>query len=194
MKIYFHLNPGGFSNCYVIVNEKNKQAIIVDPGQVNESLIQQIEDAEYKLVGVLITHNHGTHVKGLQTLQKIYNPTILAADWDVAREKTTVITGDGKIRLAGMLVHYMALPGHTSDSVVYKIGNVIFTGDVVTAGTIGSTSSSYSEFILKSNIEKKIYSQTDETIIMPGHGPLTTVGALKHFNCDMKYETPYSVL
>ena len=79
------------------------------------------------------------------------------------------------------MVHYMSVPGHTADSVVYKIENVIFTGDVLSAGSIGSTNSSYSEYILRSNIEQKIFSQQDGTIIMPGHGPPTTLGALKAF-------------
>ncbi|MCF0242812.1 MAG: MBL fold metallo-hydrolase [Treponema sp.] len=185
MKVYFHLNMGGFSNCYLVVNESKKEAIIVDPGQVTDTLIEQIESAPYHLAGILITHNHGSHKNGLKTLQKIYSPKILAADWEVAKDKTTVITGDGRIRIGGMLVHYMAVPGHTSDSVVYKIGNIMFTGDVLLAGTIGNTPSSYSRFILKSNIEKKILSQNEDTILMPGHGPPSTVAAAKIFNADL---------
>lgn len=184
MKIYFHLNLGGFSNCYVIVNEVTKEAIIVDPGQITEELISQLENKHLNLVAVLITHNHGSHVHGLKTLRKIYNPKIFAADWEVAGNDTTVITGDGKVKIAKMNVYYMSLPGHTADSVVYGIGNVLFTGDVLSAGLFGSTNSSYSDFILRSNIEKKIYSQQDGTILMPGHGPPTTLGAVKAFSLE----------
>ncbi len=74
----------------------------------------------------------------------------------------------------------MTVPGHTSDSMVYKIENVLFTGDVLGAGSIGSTNSSYSKFILESNIKNKIYTMDDQTVIMPGHGPLSTLGALKN--------------
>ena len=181
MKIYFHLNLGGFSNCYVIVNERTNDAIIIDPGQITDDIISRIEENHLKLDAVLITHNHGSHVLGLKTLRRIYSPKIIAADWEVASDDTTVITGDSKSRLAKMMVHYMSVPGHTADSVVYKIENVIFTGDVLSAGSIGSTNSSYSEYILRSNIEQKIFSQQDGTIIMPGHGPPTTLGALKAF-------------
>ena len=185
MKVYFHLN-GGFSNCYLIVNEETNEAIIVDPGHITEELISQIEDNHLKLVAILITHNHGTHVGGLKTLRKIYNPKIYAADWEVAGNDTTVISGDGKTRIAKMLVRYMILPGHSSDSVVYNIGNILFTGDVLSAGELGSTNSSYSEYILRSNIEQKIYSQLDDVIVMPGHGPPSTLGAIKAFNYDLK--------
>ena len=177
MKVYFHLNLGGFSNCYIVVNEKTSEAIIIDPGKITEEIISRIEDNHLKLVAVLITHNHGSHAGGLHTLRKIYSPKILAADWEVAGENT---------RLAKMIVRYMSVPGHTSDSVVYQIGNILFTGDILSAGEIGSTNSSYSEYILKSNIEKKIFSQQDNVILMPGHGPPTTLGAVKAFTADFQ--------
>ena len=44
MKVYFHLNIEGFSNCYVVVNEKTKEAIIIDPGKVTSNLISQLEE------------------------------------------------------------------------------------------------------------------------------------------------------
>lgn len=186
MKVYFHLNVAGFSNCYIVANEKTNEAIIIDPGKVTDQIISTIEDKGLKLVAVLITHNHGSHVHGLQTLRKIYNPSIYAADWEVAGNDTTVLTGDGKLRIAKMNVHYMACPGHTADSVVYSIENVLFTGDVISAGEIGSTNSSYSDYILKSNIEQKIYSQQEDTILMPGHGPPSTLGAVKAFNQSLE--------
>ena len=184
MKIYFHLNIGGFSNCYVIVNEQTSEAIIVDPGQMTEKIISQLEDNHLKLSGVLITHNHGSHVHGLKTLQKIYQPKIYAADWEVAKDDTTVLTGDGKFKLAKLTVKYLSVPGHTSDSIVYGIENVLFTGDVLSAGSIGSTNSSYSDYILKSNIQEKIFSQQDCVVLMPGHGPPTTLEAAKNFILD----------
>ncbi len=189
MKIYFHLNVVGFSNCYLIVNEHAHEAIIIDPGQITDKIITQIEDSHLKLAAVLITHNHSSHMHGLRTLRKIYDPKIYAADWEVAGNDTNVITGDGKIKLAGMTVHYMALPGHTSDSMVYMIGNVMFTGDAIFAGSLGSTNSSYSKYILLSNIERKIFSQQESTVLMPGHGPPTTVEAEKLFNSKLKQFT-----
>ena len=52
MKVYFHLNLGGFSNCYVVVNEETSEAIIVDPGKITEKIISQLEDNHLKLVAV----------------------------------------------------------------------------------------------------------------------------------------------
>ena len=179
MKVYFHLNEGGFSNCYLVVNEISNQAIIIDPGKITKEIIARIEDNHLNLAAVLITHNHGSHADGLKTLRKIYSPKVFAADWTVAANDTTVITGDGSTQIEGMQVSYLSIPGHTADSVVYSIGSILFTGDVLLSGEIGKTNSSYSEYILRSNIEHKIFSQLDSTILMPGHGPPTTLGAAK---------------
>lgn len=179
MKVYFHLNEGGFSNCYLVVNEISNQAIIIDPGKITKEIIARIEDNHLNLSAVLITHNHGSHADGLKTLRKIYSPKVFAADWTVAANDTTVITGDGTTQIEGMQVSYLTIPGHTSDSVVYKIGSILFTGDVLLSGEIGKTNSSYSEYILRSNIEHKIFSQLDTTVLMPGHGPPSTLGAAK---------------
>ncbi|MCR4630852.1 MAG: MBL fold metallo-hydrolase [Treponema sp.] len=181
MKVYFHLNIGGFSNCYLVMNEETNEAIIIDPGKITEKLISQIEEKHLKVAAVLITHNHGSHVDGLKTLRKIYTPKIYAADWEVAGAETSLISGDGKIKIGHTIVRYMSIPGHTSDSVVYGIGNILFTGDVLSSGELGETNSSYSAYILKSNVEKKIFSQLDGTIVMPGHGPPSTLGALKSY-------------
>ena len=179
MKIYFHLNEGGFSNCYLVVDEISNQAIIIDPGKITKEIIARIEDNHLNLAAVLITHNHGSHADGLRTLRKIYSPKVFAADWAVAANDTTVITGDGTTEIEGIQVSYLTIPGHTSDSVVYGIGSILFTGDVLLSGEIGKTNSSYSEYILRSNIEHKIFSQLESTILMPGHRPPSTLGAAK---------------
>ncbi len=186
MKIYFNLNYDTFTNSYIIVNddEKVKQVIIVDPGKITTKMIEQIEKEKYKLAAVLITHNHPSHVAGLKTLNKIYTPKIYAADYEIEGFETELLTGDGRKKIAGLIVEYFSIPGHTSDGMAFKIGNVIFTGDSISAGVAGSTQSKYSTKLLCEKVREKIFSQCDETILMPGHGPPTTTGAEKRFNLD----------
>ena len=116
---------------------------------------------------------------------KIYSPKIYGADYEIAGEETNVITGDGSLRLANLSIKYISLPGHTSDSIIYQIGNVIFTGDSISAGKLGNTNSSYSRHLLRHNIDEKIMSQQDNTILLPGHGPPTSVGAERKFNINL---------
>ena len=187
MKIYFHLSLEEFTNCYMVVNDdlKVKQALIVDPATTTPDIILQLEDMGYELTDVLITHNHFNHVAGLSTLLKIYSPKIYAAEYEICGHKTNVLNGNGKISAAGLDVYYYSVPGHTADSMVYKIGTALFTGDTLTSGIIGETSGAYLKNMLCSNIEKKIFSQIDEMVIMPGHGPPSTVGTEKQYNLDI---------
>ena len=129
MKIYFHLNLDGFSNCYLVANEDSRQALIIDPCRVTTELLEQIEREPYSLVAVLITHSHMTHLRGLAVLRKIYTPKIYAADYEVAGSETMVLKDDGMLQIAGLRVGYMSVPGHSADSIVYKIGQALFTGD-----------------------------------------------------------------
>lgn len=187
MKIYFHLTLEGFTNCYVVVNDDPsvKEALIIDPGKISNEIIDQIEAGGYKLTAVLITHNHTNHVRGLTTLNKIYSPTVYAADYEIGKKKSVILHGDGTVIAAGLTVQFFSVPGHTPDSMVFKIGNVLFTGDTLTSGVIAETTSQYSRKMLDSKIREKIFSQTDDTIIMPGHGPPSTVSAEKQYNLDI---------
>ena len=185
MKIYFHMNIENFSNCYLVVNEETKLAIIIDPGKINEKIINQIEDDDYELCAVLVTQNHPANVHGIETLRRIYDIDIYAADSEVANGDTIVIKGEGVLKIAGLEILYFSLPGHSADSIVYKIGTVLFTGDALTAGALGETTSSYAKSTLINGIKAKVFTYQDDTIIMPGHGPLTSVGAEKLYNLDM---------
>ena len=186
MKVYFHMNIESFSNCYVIVNEETKQALIIDPGKITKEIINQIEADGYELTACLITHNHPGHVHGLETLRKIYTPVIYAADTAVAGNETFVIKGESSMNIAGLTVDYFALPGHSADSMVYRIGNILFTGDALMAGELGSTSSDYAKMTLTSGIITKILPLHDDTVIMPGHGPMTSIGAERRYNIDLQ--------
>ncbi len=180
------MNIDNFSNCYVIANEETCQAIIIDPCKITKEIINQIEDQKYYLCAALITHNDSSHIRGLSTLQKIYDIQVYAADSDIPGCSTTVIKGDGTINIAGLNVTHMSMPGFSADSMAYKIENVVFTGDVLSAGKIGETNSQYSKKILCTGIKSKIMSLNEDTIIMSGRGPLTSVAAEKNYNRELQ--------
>lgn len=182
MKVYFHFNIDGFSNCYVVTNEKTMEALIIDPGKITKEILEQVESGPFNVTAVLITHSHKSHVRGLETLKKIYKPKVYAADFDIAGSEETLLNGDDIIYAAGLQIKHLALPGHSADSMAYKIGHIVFTGDTIFAGMISTTSSTYARRTLISNISTKILSQQDDIILMPGHGPPSTLASEKNFN------------
>ena len=190
MKIYFHLNIDTFSNTYIVVDEASKCALIIDPGKPTNEMIKQIETDGYWLCAALITHNHEENTRGLATLMRIYDLPIYAADLDVSGSAETTIKGDGTLRFGGIPVEYISVPGHTADSIVYKIGSVLFTGDAISAGEIGETTSTYAKDLLCRGIRTKIFTHPDDTVIMAGHGPMTSVGAEKKYNLDAHQPLP----
>ncbi len=187
MKVYFHLCVDGFTNSYTILNDDSEvmEAIIVDPGKISMETINLIEQGGYKLVAVLITHNHKNHVQGLKTLKKIYSPTVFSADTQIYDTHCFILNGDGIIRIANFNVEFYSVIGHSADSMVYKIEDLVFTGDTLLPGVTGSTLSQYSHKLLCSKIRDKILSMPNKTIILPGHGAPGTVESEKQYNLDV---------
>ncbi len=187
MKIYFHMCLSGFTNSYIILNDDPnvKQAIIIDPGQITNRIIGQIEEGGYKLTAVLITHAHENHIKGLKTLNRIYNPTIYACDSESYGNNSVILTGDGITRIAGINVEFFSVPGHSTDSMVYKIEEMLFTGDTLLSGLTGYTSSKYSQKLLLSKIRDKLFTLPGRTVIYPGHGAPSTIESERQYNIDM---------
>ncbi|MGL4987575.1 MAG: MBL fold metallo-hydrolase [Treponemataceae bacterium] len=185
MKIYTHLSIEGFSNCYIVGNEKTREALIIDPGKITKEILFQIEDNKYRLAAVLVTHKHKSHYRGLQTLQKIYHPLVYAFDYEIAGVPATVIKDDGFFYEAGLRIDYYSVPGHTVDSVVFKIEQVLFTGDTLTAGMLAKTNHVYAKQTLEKNVLQKLITQNDNMIVMPGHGPPSTIAAEKKINLSI---------
>jgi glyoxylase-like metal-dependent hydrolase (beta-lactamase superfamily II) len=183
-----------FANCYLIVNEDTREALIIDPCKITGALLNQIESDRYTLTAVLITHNHAGHRRGLETLRKIYSPKIYAADYDVAEASTIILKDSGIFQEAGLTIHFMSVPGHSSDSICFRLEHLLFTGDVLTAGIIGSTDSNYAKRTLVTNIGAKILCREDFAVIMPGHGPPSSVEAEKKFNIELNPVKPASTL
>lgn len=185
MKIYFHYSLDGFSNGYLVGNEATGEAIVIDPGVMNRELLGHIEENRFSVAAVLVTHNHASHHRGLQTLLRVYNPKVYAADAELNGTKTVLLQGDGSFLAAGFTVRYFAVPGHSPDSLMYQIEKVVFTGDALFAGRLGGTNNVYGKRNLVTHLRSKLLDQNDATIIMPGHGPPSTIGAERLFNAEL---------
>ncbi|MCL1959695.1 MAG: MBL fold metallo-hydrolase [Spirochaetes bacterium] len=190
MKLFFHYCSYGFSNCYILgmedtgENRKNA-AVIVDPGSVENITLETLENNNFDLKAVLITHDHLSHVHGLRTLMRIYNTEVFAVNQSIMEHKSTMVKDGNRIAISGFSIEVISIPGHSSDSVVYKINNLLFTGDVLTAGLVGSTASAYGAATQMDKLRSRLLSLPGDYVVLPGHGPPSTLEAERRFNADI---------
>jgi glyoxylase-like metal-dependent hydrolase (beta-lactamase superfamily II) len=186
MKIYHHYSIYGFSNTYVVGNEESKSAVIIDPAEVTTSMIDQIEHNKYSISAILITHNHIHHSRGLKTLMRIYDPNIYASNMKLYDIPCRKVRDQDQFEEAGFDIQALAIPGHSQDSIVFIIESCLFTGDVLHAGVIGRTTSSFNAQSLSDRIRQRLLKLPEDILVFPGHGPPSTIGTEKKFNIGLK--------
>jgi glyoxylase-like metal-dependent hydrolase (beta-lactamase superfamily II) len=194
MVLFFHYCARGFSNCFVAGSEfdesrdetEKREAVIIDPAQIDEAIITFIENNHYQLKAVLLTHDHSNHSYGLRSLMRIYENLAVYAAKPLVQGFKTVIVRDGDIfRVGRFEIEAIAAPGHSADSMIYRIEQLLFTGDALTAGLIGSTASSYAAMKEVSVIQNKVLSIPGNYLVFPSHGPPSTLETERRFNAGL---------
>ena len=190
MKLFFQYCSFGFSNCYILGEDdtgldKPNTAIIVDPGSMENITLETIENNNFDLKAVLVTHDHLSHVRGLRTLKRIYKAEVFAVNQTIMNIRTNMVKDGDKIIIGGFTVDVISIPGHSSDSIVYRIANLLFTGDVLTAGLVGTTASAYGAATQMNKLRSRLLSLPGDYVVLPGHGPPSTLEAERRFNTDI---------
>ena len=187
MKLFFHYCSFGFSNCYVLGEDNGVQAIVIDPGCMDRPLLEYIENNGFSLRAVLLTHDHKGHVNGLRTFRRIYDVEIFSINRSVLDYSTRRVKDGEKIKIGPFNVEVISIPGHSADSVAYRIGNLIFTGDALTSGLVGATDSAYSAKTQMNNLRSRLLSLPGDYTILPGHGPPSTMEAERRYNVGINH-------
>ena len=159
--------------------------LIIDPSYIDKELLEIIESGGIDLKAVLITHAHESHTAGLGTLKKIYSFDIYASAPSIEGFPARTLSDGEKIWIGELEVEALFIPGHSIDSLVYRIGSAIFTGDTLSSGTIASTKSYVAKSLLLKNIREKLMILPDSTIVYPGHGPISNIRVERMFNVDL---------
>ena len=178
-------------NCYIIQDEKTKETMIIDPGNVSQHLIEILDAMQVKMKYILLTHCHGDHIGGVKNIKERYSGKILIHRIDAIGLKNININLSTHIGLEpivlqedarlddGDLLHVGDLefkviytPGHTSGSIsLYcEEEKMLFSGDTLFRGSWGRTdlpTSSFDDII--SSITNKLINLPEDTIVYPGH-------------------------
>jgi glyoxylase-like metal-dependent hydrolase (beta-lactamase superfamily II) len=191
-------------NCSILGDETSHEAIVVDPGDDIPRILALLDKHKLTVKQILITHAHIDHIAGAARLKKLtgapilYNPRDLPlvkmmdaqAAWlgmeppEVAAPDDTL--DDGRvIAITGLAGNILHTPGHTQGSVCLHLPtqNLLLAGDTLFAGSVGRTDLPGGDGpTLLRSIHEKLLPLPDSTVVIPGHGPRTTIGHERESN------------
>ena len=191
------------ANCYLLINDKLKETVIIDPGDQADIIKRKIEELGVKPVGILLTHGHFDHIMAAPELAEEYQIKIYAAEAEaqlLSDDKTNcsgmirrrftlkadiLLKNEESINLADINIKIIDTPGHTVGGACYYIEdqNVLFSGDTLFFESVGRTDFPTGDIrSLLNSIEQRLLVLPDEVKVYPGHGDTTTIGHEKNNN------------
>jgi hydroxyacylglutathione hydrolase len=193
------------TNTYLIADDEQKQAVIVDPAWSGESLAREARQQDWSITGVWLTHAHFDHIAGTADLVRQFQPApdvalhpydlplyraqggagLFGMKIDPGPEPGIQLKAGNILKVGEYIFEVRYTPGHTPGHVVFYCAaeGIVFCGDVIFRGSIGRTDLPGGDYdqLIKS-IQTQILSLPDNTRLYSGHGPETTVGFERRFN------------
>jgi glyoxylase-like metal-dependent hydrolase (beta-lactamase superfamily II) len=198
-------------NCSILGDEASGEAIVVDPGDEVPRILALLQRHNLTVKQILITHAHIDHIAGAARLQALTGAPILYNQNDLPLVKMMAVqagwlgvetpevsppddtlddgklisigaVGNGPPALSGSILH---TPGHTQGSVCLYLPaqNLLLAGDTLFAGSVGRTDLPGGDGpTLLRSIHSKLLPLPDATVVLPGHGPKTTIGEERETN------------
>jgi hydroxyacylglutathione hydrolase len=191
----YELGPIG-TNCYVVRNDRAaSEAVVIDPSGSATELRLELARTGAACAAILVTHGHWDHLIGVADLAEGTGAKVhMAADeaFMVARATEfsppgirvrefvpdVLLDGEETLELAGISFETLRVPGHSPGHLAFHAGGHLFSGDVLFAGSVGRTDLPLGDWdALVESIRTLVDRFPPETIVCPGHGPETTLGA-----------------
>lgn len=192
-------------NCVVLADDLTKRAIVIDPGDEVDRIYAVLHERGLQLAGIVATHAHIDHVGALAQLKErtgapamlheadvpLYEALAQQAAWlgipvpPITTIDRLVLDGD-ELAFGKHALRVVHTPGHSPGSISLVLDQqqpTVFSGDTLFAGSIGRTDlwGGSLESLLRS-ITRRLLTLPDDAVVIPGHGPRTTVGAERESN------------
>lgn len=202
MIIKTFVEPPIDNNNYLIVDEKTKDAALIDCSSIDDRIDEEIEKQGASLKYILLTHGHFDHIAGIRPNRFKNNPQIVMhkadLDWlnnanqylpmfgmpEITIPKVDIFVEDGDtIQLGSLEIKVLHTPGHTQGGVCYLVDGNLFSGDTIFREAVGRCDLEGGNFNqIVESIEDKIFTLPAKTVIYPGHGNITSVEWEKEHN------------
>ena len=179
-------NEGMAVNCYLVWDEVSREAALFDTGWDAKPILALLQENQLVLRHVFITHSHEDHVAALGAIRQAFPKVRLHSSSKSAAVDQRNRANDF-IHLGSLRITNRDTPGHAEDGTTFIIGtwpedapHVAIAGDAVFAGSMGRGNQSWE--LARQKVREQILTLPAETLICPGHGPLTTVAEEKEHN------------
>lgn len=189
-------------NCYIVGDEKTREAIIVDPGGNARDIFDTLRREQLKPVAIVNTHAHFDHLIALTELrEKTGAPFWLHADeaqilagaqlgarmfgFSMAQPKPAdrLLRDGEEVRFGLSALKVLHTPGHSPGGICLLAGDFVIVGDVLFQGSIGRADLPGGDYAtLLASIRDKLLTLPDATVVYPGHGDSTTIGEERQLN------------
>ncbi len=172
------------TNCYIVHADGSKSCIVIDPGYDANTILNRTALLGLEIEAILLTHGHFDHVGAVRQIaadtdcrvflqeQELSLP---AAMTDGPLYYTDLYSSEGTLSIAGLNVKILHTPGHTPGSVCLIIGDTIFSGDTLFAGSMGRCDFPGSSIFDMRKSLKKLRSLPGDYRVLPGHAEDTTL-------------------
>lgn len=191
------------TNCYLAVNEENKEAVIIDPADRAEVIIQKVKSLQVKVAAILLTHGHFDHSGAAMDLKKEFQVPVCVL------EQEKVVTEDNNLNLssmfglpfvvkadrffqdqeetelAGFKIKVLHTPGHTKGGACYYLPEekTLFSGDTLFCESIGRTDfPTGNQAELSRSVKGLLSTLPEDTRVCPGHESMTDIAHEKQYN------------